>query len=255
MPDETMGKTLGVAVAVCVVCSVLVSTAAVCLKETQDRNKTVEKKTNVVLAAGLMEAGESGDIDTLFGELEIRVVDLSTDAFVDDVDLESLDQVKDAKDPERGMEVENDVAKIKQIGKYQPIYLNREGDRIKRVVVPVYGKGLWSTMRGFLALDGDLKTIKRLAFYSHAETPGLGGEIDNPRWKESWIDKQGFDEKGTPQIKVVKGRADPSAEDEVDGLSGATLTARGVENLVQFWLGEEGFGPILETLRTGGDDG
>jgi Na+-transporting NADH:ubiquinone oxidoreductase subunit C len=255
MPDETIGKTLGVAVAVCVVCSVLVSTAAVCLKPIQDRNKTLEKKTNVVMAAGLLEAGQSGDVDKLFDELEVRVVDLSTDAFAADVDPESLDQVKDAKDPELGMKVENDVAKIKKIGKYQPVYFNREGDEVKRVVLPVYGKGLWSTMRGFLALDGDLRTIKSLSFHTHEETPGLGGEIDNPRWKQSWIDKQGFDENGDPQIKVVKGRADKDADDEVDGLSGATLTARGVENLVRFWLGEEGFGPILETLRAGGDDG
>ncbi len=255
MPDETIGKTLGVAVAVCVVCSVLVSTAAVSLKEIQKRNRTLEKKTNVVMAAGLMEAGQSGDVDTLFGELEIRVVDLSKHAFVDGVDPEKLNESKDAKDPERGMKIQNDVAKIKHVGKYQPVYLNREGERIKRVVLPVHGKGLWSTMYGFLALDGDLKTIKSLGFYSHGETPGLGGEIDNPKWKRSWIDKQGFGEDGKPQIRVMKGSADPGADDQVDGLSGATLTARGVENLVQFWLGKEGFGPILETLRAGGDDG
>jgi len=235
MPSETIGKTLGVAAGVCVVCSVLVSTAAVCLKPIQDRNKALEKKTNVVLAAGLLKAGERGDIDKLFGEIETRVVDLATGEFAPEVSPESLDEAKDAG--------------------YRLLYVTREGDKIKRVVFPVEGKGLWSTMYGFLALDSDLKTVKSLAFYSHGETPGLGGEIDNAKWKQSWIGKEAFDENGEPQIKVVKGRAEPGAIDQVDGLSGATLTARGVENLVRFWLGEEGYGPVLEKLRAGGADG
>lgn len=255
MPDETIGKTMGVAVAVCVVCSVLVSTAAVSLKEIQKRNRTLEKKTNVVISAGLMEADQPGDVDELFDQIEIRVVDLSSHTLVDDVDPETLDEAKDAQDPQRGMDVKDDIAKIKRVAKYQAVYVNRQGGEIERIVLPVHGKGLWSTMYGFLALDGDMKTIKSLAFYNHGETPGLGGEIENPRWTGSWVDKQGFNEKGEPQIKVVKGSADPGAEDEVDGISGATLTARGVENLVHFWLGEEGFGPVLEKLRAGGDDG
>ncbi|MFH1924606.1 MAG: NADH:ubiquinone reductase (Na(+)-transporting) subunit C, partial [Planctomycetota bacterium] len=187
MPNETIGKTLGVAAGVCVVCSVLVSTAAVCLKPIQDRNETLEIKTNVLLAAGLIEPGGRADVDKLFDGIETRVIDLATGDFADDVSPESLDEAKDARDPERGMQIQNDMAGIKRVAKYRPVYVTREGDKIKRVVLPVHGKGLWSTMYGFLALGSDLKTVKSLAFYSHGETPGLGGEIDNPKWKQSWI--------------------------------------------------------------------
>ncbi len=246
MPRETIGKTIGVAACVCVVCSVFVSTAAVVLKPIQDRNRSLEKKTNVLLAAGLLEAGERADIDALFGEIETQFVDLSTHALVDDVSPEDMNRSIEVKDKRLG---------IKRLGMYQPIYLTREGDRIDRVVLPVVGKGLWSTMYGFLALDSDMTTVKSLAFYRHGETPGLGGEVDNPNWQHSWIDARAFDDEWSPQIVLVKGRTkghvDPAAPSEVDGLSGATLTARGVENLVRFWLGEEGYGPILQKLAQG----
>lgn len=256
MPSETIGKTLGVAAGVCVVCSVLVSTAAVCLKPIQDRNRTLERRRNVLMAAGLLEPGQSADVDALFEQIETRVVDVSTHEFADEVAPEDVDPAKDAQEPGRRIDVEDPSIGLKHVGRYQLVYLTREGDnKIQRVILPVQGKGLWSTMYGFLALDSDMTTIKSMSFYQHGETPGLGGEVDNPKWKQSWIGKQAYDAKGEPDIKVVKGRADPNAVDEVDGLSGATLTSRGVENLVRFWLGEEGYGPILKKLKVGGAHG
>ena len=255
MPRETIGKTIGVAACVCVVCSVLVSTASVCLKERQDRNKTLEKRMNVVMAAGLYQADGQADVDELFQQVDARVVDLDDDEFKDGLDPEEIDPRKGAQDPQERVEVRDKKLGMKYVGKYQVIYVREEGGRIERVVLPVVGKGLWSTMYGFLALDGDLTTIKSMAFYEHGETPGLGGEVDNEKWKRSWLDKRAFDPQGKPAIRVVKGQADPNAADEVDGLSGATLTSRGVENLVRFWLGKEGYGPVLEKLKAGGGDG
>jgi len=254
MPKETIGKTIGVAVAVCVVCSVFVSTAAVCLKKRQVRNRDMEKKTNVLQAAGLLPADGAADVDALFGEIETQVVDLADHELEDDVSPEDLNPTKDAQEPDRSIQVEDPKLGIKRLGRYRPIYLTRDGDRIERVVLPIVGKGLWSTMYGFLALDSDMTTVKSLAFYQHGETPGLGGEVDNPRWKKSWIDKKAYGDDWEPEIDVVKGRAPPGAEHEVDGLSGATLTARGVENLVRFWLGDEGYGPILKKLAQGEHD-
>jgi Na+-transporting NADH:ubiquinone oxidoreductase subunit C len=254
MPKETIRQTIGVAAGVCVVCSVLVSTASVCLKKRQDRNKTLEKRMNILMAAGLLEAGGKADVDQLFQQIDTRVVDLSTHDFVD-VAPEEMNPAKEAQDPDRSIDVQDPKLGIKRLGKHRLVYLTEKEGRIERVVLPVVGKGLWSTMYGFLALDRDMTTIKSLAFYEHGETPGLGGEVDNPNWKRSWIDKQAFDQAGKPAIKVVKGQADPDAADEVDGLSGATLTSRGVENLVRFWLGEEGYGPVLEKLKAGGGDG
>ena len=106
----------------------------------------------------------------------------------------------------------------------------------------------------FLALNPNARTIRGLTFYEHKETPGLGGEVDNPRWKALWPGRLATDENGVPKISVVKGRAGPVSEDpyHVDGLSGATITSNGVTNLMDFWLGENGFGPYLSKQRAGG---
>ncbi len=121
------------------------------------------------------------------------------------------------------------------------------------MILPVRGYGLWSTLYGFLALESDGNTIAGLGFYEHGETPGLGGEVDNPRWKAQWPGKEVYED-GDPVIRLIKGSVDPNAanaEHKVDGLAGATLTSKGVTNLLQFWLGERGFKPFLDNLKSG----
>ena len=120
------------------------------------------------------------------------------------------------------------------------------------MILPIYGQGLWSTLYGFIAFDKDLKTVAGLTFYEHGETPGLGGEIDNPRWKAGWKGEQAFDDDWKVRIEVLKGSVDrtrPESRYQIDGLSGATLTARGVGRLARYWLGDDGYGPFLEKLR------
>ena len=130
----------------------------------------------------------------------------------------------------------------------------RDADNnLEKVILPVHGYGLWSTLYGFVALESDLNTIAGLGFYEHGETPGLGGEVDNPRWKALWEGKQAYRE-GNVAISVIKGAVNPQASTaawQVDGLSGATLTSKGVNNLVRFWLGQDGFAPFLSNLRQG----
>ncbi len=256
MPSETIGKTFGVAAGVCVVCSLCVSSAAVFLKPLQDANRTLDKRKNILIAAGLMEEGEKADVGALFREIDTQVVDLSTGQFVTDVSPEDLEQGKAGGDSQQTIPLSEgqDIAGIKKKPKYRAVYLLQEGGRIERVILPVRGMGLWSMMRGFVALDANLNTIESFLIYEHGETPGLGGEVDNPRWKKQWVGKKAFDENGRPALQVVKpNRADSVYE--VDGLSGATITSRGVENLVRFWLGEQGYGPLLETLRKQKTDG
>jgi Na+-transporting NADH:ubiquinone oxidoreductase subunit C len=135
------------------------------------------------------------------------------------------------------------------------IYRVIEDDITVRYILPIYGMGLWSTMYGFIALNRDLSTIDGFTFYEHAETPGLGGEIDNPGWKRIWIGKQAFDSEGKLRIHVIKNHvdaADPDAVYTVDGLSGSTLTTRGVDQTVRFWLGEGGYGSFIRRLREEG---
>jgi Na+-transporting NADH:ubiquinone oxidoreductase subunit C len=247
MGNDSMFKTIAVATGVCVVCSVFVSTAAVMLKDLQDKNKTIDKKKNILVAAGV---SVEGDVDELFAkEIDAWVIDMATGEKVEDVKSEDLDERKAAKNPELGVQIpdKEDIARIRRMSKLKSVYFSRDGTR---VILPVHGKGLWSTMYGFLALDrSDLNTIKSFAFYEHGETPGLGGEVDAQSWKDSWIGKKAFDEAGEPAIKVVKGTAEPGAVHQADGLAGATLTSRGVDSLVRFWLGQEGYGPFLKKLK------
>ncbi len=96
-----------------------------------------------------------------------------------------------------------------------------------------------------------MNTVKGLGFYEHGETPGLGGEVDNPKWKEIWEGKKAYTSSGEVGLTVIKGTAPPDSDYKIDGLSGATLTSKGVDNLVHFWLGEQGYKTFLTKLKNG----
>ena len=174
------------------------------------------------------------------------------------VDPETYDQRQAAKDPVQSVDIpaEKDLGGNKRRAELAPVYLVRQGGEVEKIILPVHGKGLWSTLYGFLALDAkDLSTIRALVFYEHAETPGLGGEVDNPNWRAQWNGKGAFDEKGSIRIEVIKGKVDPGrteAKYQVDGISGASITTRGVKNMLRYWLGEDGFGPYLARLKARG---
>ncbi|MCH7989393.1 MAG: NADH:ubiquinone reductase (Na(+)-transporting) subunit C, partial [Planctomycetes bacterium] len=181
----------------------------------------------------------------------------------DEVAIDEFDQRKASKDPHQSktLSSENDPAVLKRREKYSFVYLVKKTDgSLDQVVLPIRGYGLWSTLYGFLALDADTTTIRGLTFYEHMETPGLGGEVDSPKFKDQWKDpdnpKLAFDENWNVAIEVIKGKVtpnDPQRQHKADGLSGATITTRGVSNMLQYWLGEDGFGPFLKTIRAGGD--
>ncbi len=252
LPNESPKKMLIVAVTLCFVCSVVVSSAAVLLRPLQLENAALDRKRNIVEVAGLL--GSDGNVEEAFKRIEPRVVNLETGEFAEDIDPARYDQRKAAKDPKRSaaLSKDQDIASISRRAQYATVYFVREGDAIRQVILPVHGYGLWSTLYGFLALNGDFRTVSGLKFYEHAETPGLGGEVDNPSWRGKWDGKVAFDDSGKPIIEVIKGVVDqtrPDAEHRVDGLAGATLTTRGVDNLLKFWLGENGFGPFLVRMR------
>lgn len=256
--NDSTSKTLMVALALCIVCSVIVSGAAVILKPIQEINKTLDRKRNILAAAGMLEKNATEEeINKQFSDINTRVVDLNTGKFADDaVDLARYDPLKAAKDPDlsEALTTKQDLAKISRREQYAVVYLveNPQGD-IEKVILPIRGYGLWSTLYGFIALESDGNTIAGLGFYEHGETPGLGGEVDNPRWKAFWPGKQVYRD-GEVEIALVKGSVDPADVDapwEVDGLAGATLTSKGVTNLVHFWLGKNGFEPFLNNLQAG----
>ncbi|MCA9218344.1 MAG: Na(+)-translocating NADH-quinone reductase subunit C [Planctomycetales bacterium] len=253
MPRDTVGGTLSVAAILCIVCSVLVSAAAVGLRPQQEANKARFEKKNILIAAGLYEDG--ADIDELFKNVQIRLIDLETgdDVPEDVASADSYDQLAASKSAETSVAIEADadIAGIKRREKYSKVYLINEGEQLKKIILPVNGKGLWSTLYGFIALEADLNTVAGITFYQHAETPGLGGEVDRESWKASWVGKLLANDSGEMKIEVIKGAVDennPNAIHQIDGLSGATITSRGVSNLVRYWCGDA-FAPFLEKLK------
>jgi Na+-transporting NADH:ubiquinone oxidoreductase subunit C len=254
MSNDSISKTLLVAFLLCLVCSVVVSTAAVVLKPAQEANKLLDKQKNILIAAGLSDG--RGDIGKQFEQVKKRIVNIETGQFADDeVDADSYDQRQAQRDPKLSIRIPSDIdiASLKRRAKYAEVYVvNDEQGYLKTLILPISGYGLWSTLYGFIALEDDLNTIAGLAFYDHGETPGLGGEVDNPRWKNQWVGKRVFDDQGQVTARLKKGSVSPDNELEgrhfVDGLSGATLTSNGINNLLFFWLGEHGFGPFLDRI-------
>jgi len=262
-PKESTRRTLLVAFVLCLVCSVFVAGTAVSLKPVQTGNKILDRKKNILAAAGMYAPGEdsAAEIEENFGRFNVRMVDLNTGAVLGAEDLaraglrpELYDQLRAAKDPNlsRSLPGEEDIAGIKRREDIAQVYLLEEEGRLQKIVLPVRGYGLWSTLYGFLVLEGDGNTVVGLAYYDQKETPGLGGEVDNPKWKAIWPGKKIYDASGAVAIELVKGIVDPANPQsihQVDGLSGATLTSNGVEHMLKFWMGDKGFRPFLDKIR------
>ena len=253
LPNDNIVKTIAVASLLCLVCSVIVSGAATLLKPTQNVNKLLDKKRNILTVAGIDDDTKS--VDELFQQIETQVVDMQTGEFTQAVDAETFDQRKASKDPAYRVDLdgEQDIAQIGGRSKYANVYLLKIDNQLDKIILPIKGYGLWSTMYGFISLESDGNTVSSITFYEHGETPGLGGEIENRKWQMSWQGKKIADQQGQPILKLIKGQVDLAASDaqyKIDGLAGATLTSNGVSNLIQFWMGKDGFGPYLQKIRS-----
>ena len=220
MPDkktfdrDSISNTLFVAISLSLVCSILVASAAVILKPIQVRNQEEYRQRIILEVAGLMTPG--AEIAELFATIEPANVELAS-------------------------------------GEAVEVYLAKDAGEVQQIILPVSGPGLWSTMRGYLSVAPDGNTVKGIRFYEHAETPGLGDQVDKDAWRSQWVGKRIYDETGSSRIEVVRGfvqrDGNPNFNYESDGLAGATLTGNGVTNLVRHWTGPDGFGPYLETFR------
>ncbi|APE03185.1 Na(+)-translocating NADH-quinone reductase subunit C [Alteromonas mediterranea] len=243
---ESLGKTIGVVVAVCLVCSIVVSGAAVGLRSLQQTNAALDKKSNILNAAGLYEMGMSNNaIESTYSDrVEQRYVNLEEGTFVK-APAPDYDMYKAAKQTEYSTKVTNSNVGFQRRPNVASVYLvrNEAGD-VSRIILPVHGSGLWDLMYGFLAIDADGQTVRELIYYQQKETPGLGGEVQNPAWQDKWDGKELY-ENGEVAIRVVK-NANPSNPHTIDALSGATLTSNGVENTIRYWVGEQGFGQFLK---------
>ena len=253
LPRESDLRAVVVSLIVCLLCSAAISLTVSLLRPYREANRAREQRARIEQivrsAPGLAALIETGGD----AQLEIGIVDLETGRFLTDVDPEAFDPERARRDPEQSIVIppEADLAGLGRRARRARIYRVLDRERLLLLVLPVEGMGYASTLRGYLALEPDLRTIRALSFYEHSETPGLGSEIDSPAWLAQWPGKQAFDEAGEIRIEVAQGRIDRAAPDaihRVDGISGATRTGVGVMRLLHFWLGPEGYGPLLARL-------
>lgn len=256
--SEKKQSALGIlkfATIVCLFCSLFVSTAAVSLRGFQKQNAENEKKVNILRAAGLAGAEErlsTKQINEKFAQIIPLVIDLKTGEPARDKNPLTYNMYNAAQSDKEGHALTADPAGIKRIAKEGLAYVVADGDQISRLVLPIQGYGLWSTMYGFTALSfkDQQPTLTGITFYQHAETPGLGARITEPEWQEKWADIVPYDDNGNPHIDLVKVR-NHEAKNQVDAIAGATLTSNGVEHMMNFWLGEQGYKPLVDHIRNG----
>lgn len=230
----------------CITCAVIVSVTAVSVRPEQNLNIENEKKLKILAAAGIV----TNEVDKEFSKIETLYIDFVSNQLIQ---IEgNYDHIKASASAESSSIIpkKQDIAILKRRENVAPIYVwYSEEEQIQKVVLPIRGYGLWGTLYGYISLDADLNTVKGIEYYDHKETPGLGGEVDSPAWKSDWNGKKVYNSSGEVILYVTKG---PSSEDyEIDGISGATLTSNGVTNMIRYWLGENGYGPVLQQLREG----
>tara|TARA_B100001175_G_scaffold317530_1_gene334816 strand:- start:10466 stop:11239 length:774 start_codon:yes stop_codon:yes gene_type:complete len=252
--NESIAKTIGVAFAVCLVCSLIVSSAAVSLRDQQKINKLNDRRVKILKVADIYDQNIS--IADQFVQLESKYVDFNSGELFDeykDFKIDDYDQIFVTKDPNLSTRVPSteDIAIIKNRENIGKIYILRDDfNNIDKLILPIRGYGLWGTLYGYISIEEDFNTISGIEFYDHKETPGLGAEVDNPKWKSSWKGKKIY-KNNEVALKVIKGKVEPGDSQSVykiDGLSGATITSRGVSNMVEYWFGSSGYSTLLSEL-------
>ena len=245
------------AIAVCVVCALLVAVSAVGLRERQEANALIYRQKNVLYAAGLVRPDEDvteRELKKIFDDnIQVRLVDLAAGELATNAALDprTYDQRKAKNDPQLGRPAPPNHAGVSRLPVYGTVYFVVKNGTVDQVVLPIEGVGMWGTLYGFLALDRDGNTVRGLTYYDQKETPGLGGEVGNPKWQARWNGRKVYNQDWEPTLVVVKGSAGPPDEDplHVDGLSGATITSNGVSRLTAFWMSKDGWGPFLKRFR------
>ena len=253
--NDSILKTLTVSFTVCLFCSLVVSFAAVSLRDAQNLNKLNDQRIKILKTAAISDPAES--IESQFTRLTPKFVDFSNGLLLDEfegLDLVTYDPVYFSKQAGFSSPIppKLDIAVVKNKENIGKIYLLKdEESQLEKIILPIRGYGLWGTLYGYIAIDKDLNTIRGLEFYEHKETPGLGAEVDNPKWKALWDGKKIYKD-GEIEIAVIKGKVDQTnkmADYQVDGLSGATLTSRGVTNMLAFWFSESGYRETLNKIN------
>ncbi|MDX2370764.1 MAG: Na(+)-translocating NADH-quinone reductase subunit C [Colwellia sp.] len=249
---ESFNGTLKFVFIICLVCAALVSISAIGLKPLQQANKLLDKQTKILEASGLIEKAGTDIVGTYAKFVEAKMIDLDSGAIIEG-NTDMFDERSDARDVSKSIKPTNDMAGINRRANNAVIYLVKDDQgQLDTIVLPIVGSGLWDLMYGFVGLAPDLNTVRSVVYSDLKETPGLGAEVLNPKWKALWPGKKMYNEQGEAAIQLVKGGAKKGDVNGVDALSGATLTSNGVTRTLRFWLGTEGYGPFVAKFKNGG---
>lgn len=239
------GKIIVASMMVLCVLIFLIAIAWFMLLQGEMTEPTAEEKNAAVLqAAGLLKADsqDKKSRDNLYQRsIIVRTVNLDSGEWVTD---------KTAAQGCKKLTPEQDPAQIRQRCTLADVYLVKDKDNnIQQVIIPVAGKGAKSMMHAFLSLGLDGRTVNNLYYYQQRETPFLGARVKDENWRQQWPGKKVADDNGTPALKIVQEKSGKNDEYTVDGISGATLTSTGVEKSINYWIGEQGYGPFLQRLK------
>jgi Na+-transporting NADH:ubiquinone oxidoreductase subunit C len=240
--EESVARTMLVAVGVALFCSAMVTTAVFLLRPIQAAYQAIERNRAIVVAAGVVAPGAADEaVVDAFLDLEALVIDRMTGERVEGLDPRTFDHWQVMPEPDQARPL------------HVPVYIRREQGRIVRVVFPVDGQGMWSTIYGYLALEPELNTVAALVIHEHGETPGIGDRIQSPNWLAGWIGKQVRDAEGGLRIDVTADAA-LAPEHRVDVITGATITSQAVGRMVRDWFGEDGYQSALPRLAAAIED-
>ena len=235
---------IGFILIITAVFGLLLALAASALRERQQFNEEVNVKRNILMAVGVLDRDREMELDEIDAMYQQSVQSFAVDPdgmVVDGVSGESLDLEAVLQNPDASQH------------RY-PVFMAADADGETVYAIPVFGKGLWSTLYGYLALEADLETVRGMTFYAHGETPGLGAEIEQAWFQDNFVGKKIYDAGELRTIRVVKGTVENRipAEDRdyyVDGISGATITGRGVSNLLETKVAL--YEPFFKRVRAG----
>ncbi|MHC9235435.1 FMN-binding protein [Pseudooceanicola sp. 502str34] len=249
LPNESRGKTLFVAFATALVCTLLVSGATVLLRPIQTANRAAETQLRLeaLLSAipgmtALLSSSESAQISTV-------VIDLPEGRAAQEITPETLETALLDTGNWTALSPEQDLAGIGTRPDYAQVYLLRDGAAVKLMVLPIAGAGYNGPIEAMIAINGDMETIAGLTVTGQSETPGLGARIEEAAWQQGFAGTRFRDDRGEMRFAVARGPA--TTDYEVDGITGATRTSTAVTRMVRFWLGPEGYGPLIDAVKRG----
>ena len=213
------------ATVVCLICSVLLAFVSTALKPRQERNKANDIKTKVLMVFGEKVTNKKGkvcisqnEIDSIFTN---RISGIVLDA--------EGNLVKDKNVGDLTPQEISDRNKETGLKAYYPVYIYKNKETGKKLyAIHVSGKGLWSTIKGYMALEEDLSTIAGMVFYEHQETPGLGGDVEKPYFQDRFKGKQWLDKGVVQEFEITK-PGGAANNHSIDGITAATMTCNGVE--------------------------